>query len=100
MKSYNELIEILKEKIDGVNFFAYEDYDPKELGLGEIEEIEQEGGEGQGDHWHSVKYFKDHDVYVKVVGYYSSYEGANFDGWADCYEVKPTEKTITVYESL
>lgn len=62
------------------------------------EEIDQYGGEGQGDTWYSVKYFPDDDVYIKVNGFYSSYNGTDFDGWEDCQEVRPIEKTITVYE--
>ncbi len=69
------------------------------LGLGECEEIDQYGGEGQGDTWYSVKYFKDHDVYIRVNGWYQSYNGTEFyDGWDCCKEVKPISKTITVYE--
>jgi len=64
-------------------------------------EVEQVGGEGQGDTWYSVKYFPDHDVYINVSGYYSSYNGTDFNDWDDaCSEVKPIEKTITVYESI
>lgn len=66
-------------------------------GIGQWEEVEQVGGEGQGDHWHSVKYFKDHDVYIMTIGRYSSYEGTEFyDGYGK--QVFPKQKTITVYE--
>jgi len=69
--------------------------------LPEWEEIHQEGGEGEGDHWESVKYFKDHDVYIKVIGYYQSHHGTEFyDGWGCCHNVKPQERVITVYESF
>jgi len=68
------------------------------LGLGEIEEVEQHGGEGEGDSWYSVKYFKDHDVYIRISGYYQSYDGTTFDqGYGE--EVFPKQKMITVYES-
>jgi hypothetical protein len=67
------------------------------LNLGEIESIERVGGEGEGDHWHQVWYFKYHDVYIKIVGHYQSYHGAEFyDGYGT--EVKPVQKTITVFE--
>ena len=67
------------------------------LDLGEIKEVEQHGGEGEGTLWYSVKYFPDHDVYIKTTGTYSSYEGTEFyDGYGE--EVKPITKTITVYE--
>lgn len=63
------------------------------------EEVEQYGGEGQGDTWYSIKYFPDHDIYIKVSGWYQSYDGVNFNSWGrDCCEVKPSQKTITVYE--
>lgn len=61
------------------------------------EEVEQVGGEGQGDTWYSVKYFKDLDIYLNVDGWYSSYNGTDIDGWGAVTEVRPTEKTIIVY---
>jgi hypothetical protein len=98
-KNYNEILEVLKEKINSVNLFAYEDYDEKDLNLGEIKEVHSEGGEDQGSHWESVKYFVDHDVYISVVGYYTSYDGTDFyDGWDCCQEVRPIEKIVTFYE--
>lgn len=70
----------------------------KELGLN-WEEVDQYGGEGQGDTWFSIKYFPDYDLYLKVSGYYQSYNGTDFyDGWDCVTEVKPVTKTITVYE--
>lgn len=69
------------------------------LGLGEIIEVEQEGGSEQGSSWHTVKYFKDHDVYIRTDGYYSSYEGTEFyNGFG--YEVKPEQVMITVYKKV
>lgn len=98
-KTFKEILEILEEKLAKVEDFAYESYDEEKLGLGPIEEVHQEGGEGEGSHWESVQYFKEHDVYISVVGYYTSYHGTDFyDGWSCCKEVKPKEKTITVYE--
>lgn len=70
----------------------------KSLGL-TWKEVAQYGGEGQGDTWYSVKYFPDLDLYIKVDGYYQSYCGTEFFGWEQsCSEVRPVEKTITVYE--
>ena len=41
---------------------------------------------------------KDHDIYIKVTGYYSSYNGTDFDsGWDCCTEVRPAKKEVTVY---
>lgn len=62
-------------------------------------EVEQYGGEDKGSTWYSVKYFPDHDVYLRVDGYYESYNGIEFyDGWNCVKEVKPQQKTIVVYE--
>lgn len=93
-----EIIEKLKEFEISVYEFAYDDYNSENIGLGKIIEVEQYGGEGQGDIWYSVKYFKDHDVYLRVDGWYQSYSGTEFNGWENVKEVKPIQKTITVYE--
>lgn len=70
-------------------------------GIGSFKEVEQEGGEGEGDHWHSVKYFPDHDIYIEVYGSYSSDNGVDFwDGWSMLFQVTPKEKTIIVYETV
>lgn len=42
-----------------------------------------------------VYYFKTHDVYVKVFGFWTSSSGSEFEKMK---EVKPITKTITVYE--
>lgn len=96
--TFDQIMEVLKDKIDSVREFAFDDFDDNELGLGEIEEVHQRGGEGEGDSWESVKHFKDHDVFIEITGWYSSYDGTDFDGWSDCKEVRPQQKTITVYE--
>ena len=67
------------------------------MGLGEIKEIEQYGGEDQGSTWYSVKHFVDHDVYIRTDGYYQSYNGTDFyDGLGRV--VTPKKKTVTVFE--
>jgi hypothetical protein len=69
----------------------------KIVGIGKWDEVEQHGGEDQGSNWYSVKYFKDHDVYIKTTGYYQSHMGIEFyEGYGE--EVKPVEKTIVIYE--
>lgn len=100
--TYKEILKILQANIDSVDNFAHEDYEKDELSkiLGEFNEIEQCGGEGQGDEWYSVKYFEDHDVYIRVDGWYSSYNGVDFSGDWDscCKEVRPIERMVTFYE--
>ena len=67
------------------------------IGISEFEEIDKYGGEGKGELWYSVKYFKEHDVYIKTIGHYQSYHGVEFyHGYGE--EVFPVTKTITVYE--
>jgi len=67
--------------------------------LPDWEEVAQYGGEGKGNTWYSVKYFPDLNIYIKVNGYYQSYNGTEFyEGWDSCSQVRPTQKTITVYE--
>ena len=67
------------------------------LGLGPVQEIEQHGGEDQGSTWYSIKYFPDHDVYIRTDGYYQSYSGTDFhEGYGKV--VTPQQKTITVFE--
>lgn len=69
----------------------------KQLGLGEIKEVDSYGGEGQGETWYVVNHFVDHDVYIRTDGFYSSYNGTDFDeGFGS--EVRPISKTITVFE--
>lgn len=96
--TYQEIIEELKKSNRDLEDFAYENisFIP---GL-TWEEIEQIGGEGEGDHWHSVKYFPEHNIYIKITGYYQSYNGTEFYGGYDecCSQVTPQQRTITVYE--
>jgi len=55
------------------------------------------GGEGQGEYAERV-YEHDNDgemIYFKITGFYSSYDGTDWD--SDIQRVTPQEKTITVY---
>lgn len=97
--NYTEIIEALKNSGISISEFAYDDFDKPIKGIGECKEIAQYGGEGMGDTWYSVKYFPEHDVYIKVSGFYSSYNGTDFTDYdSDCHQVTPQQKTITVYE--
>jgi hypothetical protein len=113
--TYDEILEKVKAVCNySVEAFAYDDFgksysDDSERnfdhsyifveGVGACKEVHQKGGSGMGDEWYSVKYFPEHDVYIRVDGFYSSYHGVNFDEeWDCCSQVRPKEKTITVYE--
>lgn len=81
----------------GLSFSERREKAKELLGLGEIKEVDSYGGEGQGETWYTIKHFVDHDVYIRTDGFYSSYNGTDFyDGWGE--EVKPVQKTVTVYE--
>lgn len=93
-----ELIKKLQETYELAEF-AYADSTLEPDNILEFEEVFQYGGEGQGDEWYCVKYFKNCDIYLKIKAYYSSYEGILFDdGWDSVKEVRPHQRTITVYE--
>lgn len=96
--TFKEILEKVEAHYGEVEEFAYDHESTEISGVGQMEEVDQYGGEGMGDDWYAIKHFPDHDVYVKVSGYYSSYDGTDFDGWNCCTEVKPAEKKITVYE--
>jgi len=69
------------------------------LALGKIEKVEHYGGEGEGETYYDVLHFVDHDIYIRIDGFYTSYDGVSYyDKWNCCKEVRPKEKTITVYE--
>ena len=87
--TFAQIKEILTENCE-LQEFAYDDLDYEELGLGKVKEVDSYGGEDQGSEWYTVKHFVDHDVYIRLDGYYSSYEGTNFGG-EDYQEVFPTE---------
>lgn len=93
-QSYSERKNKTAPKFD---WKAANDYFLEQTGLGKWEEVDQYGGEDQGSTWYSVKHFIDHDVYIRTDGYYQSYNGTDFyQGYGE--EVKPVQKTITVFE--
>jgi hypothetical protein len=97
--------------IDG-SYWMYEDITPKEIEpdndenkvvnenfhlLKDAELVASYGGEGQGDQYYTVYHFKQADVYIQFYGHYASHYGTDYQGM---FEVKPKEKTITVYEQI
>jgi hypothetical protein len=63
----------------------------------DFELVDNYGGEDQGSDYWSVYSFTDgmQVVFIKFDGWYASYEGSTYE---EFYEVKPVEKTITVFE--
>lgn len=95
-----EIITAIRELAEkqGSNFGDYFAYDlDGDSVFGEIEEVDSEGDcEGGGEYAMKVLYFKDHDIYLKIEGAYYSYNGTDWDD--NVKEVRPKQKTITVFE--
>ena len=69
--------------------------------LGKWVEVDQYGGEGQGDTWWVVYHLIDLDIYIKINGYYNSYggDGVSLDEFeSDLSIVQPRQKTVIFYE--
>lgn len=98
--NFQEINQVLKTHYEeDISEFAFSDNDQEIPGIGKMTEVAQKGGEGEGEEWYSVKHFPEHDVYIRVNGSYASYDGTNFEDWdSSVKEVKPQQKTITVYE--
>lgn len=62
-----------------------------------FDNVEQFGGEGEGEKFYSVYSFSTQNevIFVKFNGYYQSYDGSTYLEW---FFVEPKEKMITVYE--
>lgn len=56
------------------------------------------GGEGEGEYVERVIHFKNYNCYVKITGFYTSYNGT--DWHSDFIQVEPYEKVITDYKSI
>ena len=104
-KTYEEILEILKRdlSVEDLAFhnFPQEWYNPNFMHpeLGFFKEVDSYGGEGQGETWYTVLHFVEHDVYIRIDGFYTSFNGTDFyEGWESCSNVQPITKTITVYE--
>lgn len=94
-----EIIAVFNENELNISSVAYTDMPNPLPGLGKWVEVDSYGGEGQGETWWVVIHFKEPDVYIKINGYYTSYDGTNFDSFEDDMRiVEPRQKTITVYE--
>jgi len=100
--TYKEINDKLKELSGSVNeareILEYPDEETEKI-FGKIESIDSYGGEGQGETYYNIFFFPEHDVYLRIDGFYSSYEGVDYiEGWDSISQVKPKQKTITVYE--
>lgn len=112
---FKEILKFLEKEGISENDFAYNEFgtafmnekgdyeeDCRVLpGLGKIKEVAQKGGEGEGDEWYSVKHFIDLNLYIRINGWYSSYNGTDFNSYSDCCElVTPVERMVTIYKTI
>lgn len=97
MVTYKEIIDKIDEiRLEHDDFVYCADLD--KLGFGPAPIIDEVGNrEGGGSYAHVVRHFVYHDVYIKLTGFYSSYRGCD---WSEYEEVKPTTKTIKVFNKV
>lgn len=93
-----EIVKVFEDLSISISDVAHCDIPNPIPDLGSWKEVDQRGGEGEGETWWSVIHLKDLDIYIKTNGFYTSYDGVNFDGWSDLTIVEPRQKTITVYQ--
>lgn len=68
-----------------------------QLDSGKATLVERFGGEGKGEEYWII--FKVGEETFKVDGYYSSWDGVNWDD-SEVYKVKPVEVTVIQYEKV
>ena len=78
--------------------FYVEDWESDALPF-EYKGVDSHGGENQGSDYWTVILIRnpdnhDEQYYIKLQGWYSSYEGPEYEGWSF---VEPKQKTVTVY---
>ena len=95
------------EDVDYEESFEFRKKELEVEGLGRIVTVLEEGGYNDlqdgayGCDWKIVRHFVDHDVYIQLEAFYSSYEGVEVEDDDVQYEqVIPREKTVIVYDSI
>ncbi|WKW85825.1 hypothetical protein SEA_PHINKBODEN_20 [Gordonia Phage PhinkBoden] len=84
--------------------YVYRKFDKRGVALADIGHatlVADHGGEGQGDEYWFVFSITDdagNERFFRRNGWWQSYEGGGYDGPTE--EVKPVQKTITVFESV
>ena len=67
------------------------------LGVKSIKNVDQYGGEGQGETFYSIFKFifeNDEETFIKFDGWYASYSGAEYQ---EAHIVKPVQVMVTQY---
>lgn len=95
-EQYGDTTEYLYSALD--EFLDAIDWRSAEITLpsGIVKQVEQKGGEGEGsEYW--VVFSVNGDTLFRVEGYYSSWEGTNWDS-AELVEVVPVQVLVTQYK--
>lgn len=101
-----EIIENLKNKMMELSLTPYQLVEGDDVSEEDWESLKDFCGgfsckelQRQNSYYICIIHFTVHDVYVRFIGSYDSWAGAD---WSDAcpYEVKPVVKTITVWESV
>ncbi len=90
---------LVEETIPNTYVYRGEREQPLVINGLEFDCIEREGGEGEGSRYHITFSVSDgqNTRYFKKVGYYSSYEGTDWEGHP-LFEVKPIDRIVRFYE--
>lgn len=65
MRAEFDMSDVCMQAINKIKF--YDLFGPHEI-------VHQQGGRGFGTAWEAVYYFEHHDVYIRLNGYYNSWE--------------------------
>jgi hypothetical protein len=104
--SFTEIVEYLKSKMT-YNDFGDFGFDCEGIDLGTIEVVFEEGNIIENKAINRVIWFEDHDVYINMNGYYSTFDDepvyrddTNHVGWLSLREVRPFEIIKTIYKKI
>lgn len=108
-KTYEEIKSVLLDDEDGCFDYSFQDlgeaYDIDKEKIKEVlgdfdivvhcgNEDFPEGAPGDGQNQITVYHFKEHDVYVKITGWYSSWDSGE---WDSISQTTPTTREVTFY---
>lgn len=100
MKAYAQANEYEFDEDDNIAYNYYSECSCKDFWeKAGVTEVENWGGEGEGDSiGYTLKFTVDGEtVYLKLEGYYNSWDGTDWSE-AEVKLVKPVERMVTFYE--
>jgi len=99
LRNWDDEIGIDKYGNDIIDRIPHEDFDnvkmTEDFGEWEFAVLDERGSYGDHDSCKTIIYFKEHNVYAGIEGWYSSAEGSNYESaeWEQ-YFPKVIKKTI------